>query len=304
MGECDLATGRVRRVAALGPAEHVATSRGAREVSCPDAALGPAPVAVLALGHQQLGEEDEAAVLSLSLSHLPTILRQSPKRPAPKLHAMDTAPLGTLPAEASARHMAIEPSILYFGTPVVLLSTENEDGSFNLAPISSAWALGKTMVLGLGCEGQTAQNLGVRPELVISLPPPALWPAVERLAPLTGRNPVPSTKAKGCRFEPDKFTAAGLHSEPSDLVRPPRVAECPLQFEARAERVRLDVSGDFVIVEAAVRKVHADPEIVVAGTHHVEPAAWSPLIYNFRHYFGLGPELGHSYRTQTPRDSH
>lgn len=213
---------------------------------------------------------------------------------------MNTASLSALPAEALATHIAITPSILYFGTPVVLLTTENQDGSFNLAPMSSAWALGQTVVLGLGHEGQTAHNLGNRPDLVINLPAPAQWPAVERLAPLTGRNPVPSTKAKGCRFEPDKFAAAGLRAEASHVVRPPRVAECPIQLEARAEQVRPDVSGAFVIVEAVVRKVHADPRIVVPGTDHVDPAAWSPLIYNFRHYFGLGPELGHSYRTQTP----
>ncbi|MGY0058846.1 flavin reductase family protein [Streptomyces sp. LZ34] len=212
---------------------------------------------------------------------------------------MTTAPLST--AREAARHKAIEPSILYFGTPVVLLSTENQDGSFNLAPISSAWALGHTVVLGLGGEGQTAQNLRSRPDLVINLPAPAQWQAVERLAPLTGRSPVPSTKAKGCRFEPDKFGAAGLREEPSHVVRPPRVAECPIQLEAHAERVRPDVSGGFVIVEAVVRKVHADPRVVVPGTDYVDPAAWSPLIYNFRHYFGLGPELGHSYRTETPR---
>ncbi|KOG41083.1 flavin reductase family protein [Streptomyces decoyicus] len=213
---------------------------------------------------------------------------------------MNTASLGAPPAEAVATHMAIEPSVLYFGTPVVLLTTENQDGSFNLAPMSSAWALGQTVVLGLGMDGHTAHNLGKRPELVISLPSPAQWPAVERLAPLTGRNPVPSTKAEGCRFEPDKFAAAGLCAETSHLVRPPRVVGCPLQLEARAEQVRPDVSGGFVIVEAVVRKVHADPRIVVPGTDHVDPAAWSPLVYNFRHYFGLGPELGHSYRTRTP----
>ncbi|WNF01456.1 flavin reductase family protein [Streptomyces luomodiensis] len=197
--------------------------------------------------------------------------------------------------------MAIEPSVLYFGTPVVLLSTENGDGSANLAPISSAWALGHTVVLGLGRDGQTARNLRSRPELVINLPAPGQWRAVERLAPLTGRNPVPPTKAEGCRFVPDKFGAAGLTEEPSHVVRPPRVAECPVQLEARAERVRPDVAGEFVIVEAGVAKVHADPRIVVPGTDYIDPAAWSPLIYNFRHYFGLGPELGHSYRTQTPR---
>jgi flavin reductase (DIM6/NTAB) family NADH-FMN oxidoreductase RutF len=34
--------------------------------------------------------------------------------------------------------MPITRSSLYFGTPVVLLSTENENGSANLAPMSSA----------------------------------------------------------------------------------------------------------------------------------------------------------------------
>ncbi|MFB7759480.1 flavin reductase family protein [Streptomyces xiamenensis] len=197
-------------------------------------------------------------------------------------------------------HIAIEPSILYFGTPVVLLSTENQDGTFNLAPISSAWALGQTVVLGLGRDGQTAHNLTHRPDLVINLPAPDQWPAVERLAPLTGRHPVPATKAEGCRHEPDKFGAAGLHPAPSHTVRPPRVSECPLHLEARAARVRPDAEGDFLIVEAHVRKVHADPRLTVPGTDHISPAAWSPLLYNFRHYYGLGPELGRSYRAATP----
>ena len=35
-------------------------------------------------------------------------------------------------------HVVGEPSILYLGTPVVLISTENEDGSANLGPMSSA----------------------------------------------------------------------------------------------------------------------------------------------------------------------
>jgi flavin reductase (DIM6/NTAB) family NADH-FMN oxidoreductase RutF len=35
-------------------------------------------------------------------------------------------------------HTSIEPGILYFGTPVVLISTINPDGTANLAPMSSA----------------------------------------------------------------------------------------------------------------------------------------------------------------------
>ncbi|WP_435596953.1 flavin reductase family protein [Streptomyces anulatus] len=212
---------------------------------------------------------------------------------------MNTATPSSVPTDLLSEHVTVTPSILYFGTPVVLLSTENENGSFNLAPMSSAWALGHVIVLGLGAEGQTAHNLRSRRDLVVNLPGPAQWPAVERLAPLTGRTPVPAGKRGSFRFEPDKFAAAGLRPQPSELVQPPRVAECPMQLEARVARAQPDSSGDFLIVEAQVLKVHADPRIIVSGSQHIDPAAWSPLIYNFRHYYGLGPELGHSFRSQT-----
>jgi flavin reductase (DIM6/NTAB) family NADH-FMN oxidoreductase RutF len=197
-------------------------------------------------------------------------------------------------------HLTITPSILYFGTPVVLLTTENADGTCNLAPISSAWALGQVVVLGLGRQGQTGANLAVRPELVISLPEPGQWAAVEHLGALTGRPAAAGHGPRRARYEPDKFTASGFRAQASHVVRPPRVAECPIQLEARAARVGTDTAGDFLIVEARVLKVHVDPRLVVPGTQHIEPAAWSPLIYNFRHYFGLGPELGHSGISETP----
>ncbi|TCO43559.1 flavin reductase (DIM6/NTAB) family NADH-FMN oxidoreductase RutF [Kribbella antiqua] len=198
-------------------------------------------------------------------------------------------------------HLTIEPSILYVGTPVALLSTDNGDGTVNLAPMSSAWALGDVVVLGLGATSQTAHNLRHRSELVVNFPSPAQWRAVERLAGLTGRDPVPEHKQERFRFERAKFEAAGLTPVASECVGPPRVAECPLQFEAAAARADFDAGGNFLIVQAEVLRVHADHRIVVPGTSYVDPAAWSPLIYNFRHYFGLGPELGESFRTETPR---
>jgi hypothetical protein len=58
----------------------------------------------------------------------------------------------------------IQPKILYFGTPVALISSLNKEGDTNLAPISSFWALGWTMLLGLLDEdgGQSAAASGVR----------------------------------------------------------------------------------------------------------------------------------------------
>src|ERR1700761_288455 len=107
-------------------------------------------------------------------------------------------------------HIAMEPSILYFGTPVVLLSTLNEGGSANLAPMSSAWWLGWDCMLGLGAKGHTAQNLLREREAVLNLPSAAMVANVNRLAKLTGSNPVPPHKiAMGYRHEKDKFLTAG-----------------------------------------------------------------------------------------------
>jgi flavin reductase (DIM6/NTAB) family NADH-FMN oxidoreductase RutF len=198
-------------------------------------------------------------------------------------------------------HRVIQPSVLYFGTPVVLLTTENHDGSCNLAPISSAWALGRHIVLGIGSESRTVRNLAERPELVINIASPELWEHVERLAPLTGAHPVPEAKRAVYRYEPDKFGAAGLTPAAADLVKPPRVAECALQLEARARALTPGGSGLFFSVECEVLRVHAADRVVVPGTHHIDPAVWSPLIYNFRHYHGLAPELGHGFRSETPR---
>lgn len=195
-------------------------------------------------------------------------------------------------------HLRIEPSILYFGTPVVLLSTLNEDGGANLAPMSSAWALGQTVVLGLGASGKTAENLRRRRECVINLPDASLWRNVERLAPLTGRDPVPEQKAAQFRHEPRKFAAAGLTPQPSELVGPPRVRECQLQLEATVADIRAIGDGTALAVEAAVVRVHAAPEVVVGGTSHVDPHRWTPLLYVFRHYVAAGERLGKTFRAE------
>ena len=195
--------------------------------------------------------------------------------------------------------LLIQPKILYYGTPVVLLTTLNEDGSTNISPISSSWALGNHIVLGIGLGGKAAENLQSCRECVINLPDPSLWEQVERLAPTTGKNPVPTEKAaQGFTYQSDKFAASGLASIPSQQVRPARIRECPLQIEAVVEDFRAPAYAPFfAIVETRAVAVHARRDLVI-GEHHIDPRLWSPLIYNFRHYFGLGEPLGKTFRAE------
>ncbi|NMO17592.1 flavin reductase family protein [Pyxidicoccus fallax] len=204
------------------------------------------------------------------------------------------------------KHRVIAPRVLYFGTPVALLSTLQPDGSPNLSPLSSAWALDDRLVLGMGRMGQGLANLERTREAVVNLPSAALWPQVERLAPTTGRSPVPEEKrAMGYMFEPRKFERAGLTPLPSDTVAPPRVAECPLQLEAVLLDVRAATATPeqpeptFSIVELRVTCVHAHEDVTVPGSQHVDVARWQPLLYVFRHYAGTGPGLGRNFRAET-----
>jgi flavin reductase (DIM6/NTAB) family NADH-FMN oxidoreductase RutF len=202
---------------------------------------------------------------------------------------------------AGATHLTIQPSILYFGTPVALVTTRNEDGTTNIGPMSSAWALGSTVVQGWETKAHTLDNLQRERECVVNVPDPSLWEHVERLAPLTGRNPVPEAGRHLFRYEPRKFEAAGLTPTPSETVAPQRILECPLQLEAVVEAVHPPVGPDggrFRIVETRVQRVHAREDIVRPGTNHVDTSRWSPLLYVFRHYFGTGEELGRTFRAE------
>lgn len=198
----------------------------------------------------------------------------------------------------------IEPKILYFGTPVALISSLNEDGTTNLAPMSSFWALGWTLMLGLLDETKTAENLARHAECVINLPSPEMWTSVEKLAPLTGKNPVPELKAKQFCFAKDKFQAAGLSPMPSELVEPSRAVQCPVQMEAvvrslhRMEGRKLAALGGGIAAEVEVVRVHVAAELIGSGSY-IDPARWSPLLYNFRHYFRLADtELGKTFRAE------
>ncbi|HVV10303.1 flavin reductase family protein [Amycolatopsis sp.] len=213
-------------------------------------------------------------------------------------------------------HTAIEPGILYFGTPVVLVSTRNEDGTANLAPISSVFWLGWRAVLGIGRSSQTTRNLLRTGEAVLNLPSDALAPEVDRLALTTGTDPVPPRKRERGYFHvADKFDRAGLTPVDSETVAAPRVAECPVAMEVvleqtlpvgatvRAAGVGSGPSSSILAIETRVQRVFVHEEIRLAGKeNHVDPDAWRPLIMSFQQLYGLGPRVRESTLARIPEE--
>jgi flavin reductase (DIM6/NTAB) family NADH-FMN oxidoreductase RutF len=192
-----------------------------------------------------------------------------------------------------------EPSILYFGTPVALLSSQNADGSTNLAPMSSVFWLGWRAVLGLAAASQTAENLQRHREVVINLPSVEMADQVDRLALTTASNPVPAYKEqRGYTHEHAKFARAGLTPVASETVRPLRAFECPVQLEARIEAVHSIAAeddalrGKILTFEARILRAHIDTEILLQGDpNRIDPDKWRPLIMSFQKFYGLGEQV-------------
>ena len=181
------------------------------------------------------------------------------------------------------------PTMFYYGFPVVLLTTTDKDGNADVTPISSTFTLGANAVIALVKLNKAYHNVMEVPEVVFNLPTAAMWEKVEAIAPYTAQNPVPPQKMGKYTYTDDKFSIGGFTQLSSEKVRPPRIAECPIQAEAKVKNV--NDRDAYVLVELEFVQVHAEDHLVMEG-NKINPLEWEPLIYNFKHYYGLGEHKG------------
>jgi len=193
-------------------------------------------------------------------------------------------------------HSTISPAILYCGSIVVMISTENENGTVNLNVMSSAWWLGHHCMLGLAAGSQTTINLLRTKQCVLNLPSSEMGEQINAIARTTGTEAIPPWKrATGYRYVEDKFGCAGLTSQPSNDVRPPCVEECPIEMEAELvdihEMGKVDWEGAFLALEVKILRLHAEDRIRLAGhADRIDPDKWRPMVMSFQELYGLAAE--------------
>lgn len=192
-------------------------------------------------------------------------------------------------------HSVISPAILYWGTPVVLVSSENEDGTTNISAISSAFWLGHRCILGFGAGSKTPQNIIRSKQCVVNLPDDSMTEYVNKLATTTGTEVVPPDKvARGYHYEKDKWAYTGLTPQMSDFVRPSRIQECPVQMECELVASHglyedtADRAGILVTLELQVLRVHVVGQLRMEGCpNRIDPDKWRPMIMSFQELYGL-----------------
>jgi flavin reductase (DIM6/NTAB) family NADH-FMN oxidoreductase RutF len=194
-------------------------------------------------------------------------------------------------------HTPIHPAILYWGTPVVLITTLNPDGlTSNIGPMSSAFWLGNRCMLGLQATSQTTVNLLRERECVLNLPSDDMIAPVNKLARTTGTREMPAFKQRtGYRYDADKWATSGLTGMPAERVKAPRITECPVQMEARVVRwdemmgdLEGEVKGFTLVIEVEVLRTYVEEGLRLEGhENRIDPEKWRPMIMSFQHLYGL-----------------
>jgi len=116
--------------------------------------------------------------------------------------------------------------------PIAFVSTISADGVFNLAPFSFFNAVGSNPAAIIfspatkadGTQKDTIVNLRSVGEMVVHVVPHTIGEAMNRASAAFGP-------------DVDEFDAAGFTPLPSRFVRPPRVAESPVQMECKLVQI-------------------------------------------------------------------
>ena len=146
--------------------------------------------------------------------------------------------------------------------PIAFVSTTSRSGVDNCAPFSfSMGASGHPMVLGVsigerdGRPKDTARNILDTREFVVNIVTESI---AEKMNIASGD------------YAPDvsEFEEAGLTRAPCDVVRPPRIAESPVNFECRMLRA-VRVADNTVFFGEAVR-LHVDDRVLRDGIVDVQ----------------------------------
>jgi flavin reductase (DIM6/NTAB) family NADH-FMN oxidoreductase RutF len=208
----------------------------------------------------------------------------------------------TMAPQFDSQHIEISPAILYWGTPVCLISTVNPDGSYNVAPMSSVFWLGHSCMLGLETGSQTTQNILRTNICTLNLASDDLQEAVNAIAKTTGTDPVPPSKlTRGYTHVKDKFGHAKLTPLSSDKIDVPGIAECPVVMEASLVNTHSmfkdqPFHGAIICLEVRILNVKIHRELKLEGhRNRIDTDKWKPMIMMFSELYGLrSGRLAHS----------
>ena len=186
----------------------------------------------------------------------------------------------------------IKPFRPIYPTPAGLITSIAPDGRANIITLGEIFnlSLRSPTIVGVAIRKATYSHglIAQSGEYVVNLPTTRILAEVDRCGSVSGR-------------KVDKFTAFGLTPLPAAVVKPPLIAECPVNVECRV--IGMEEVGDHDLFKGEVVAAHVDEDLLDEGGRvrldRLDVVCFMHSFDLHGEYWSLGRKLGDLWFTRT-----
>ena len=178
-----------------------------------------------------------------------------------------------------------------YPTPAALITSVAPDGKANIITLGEVYnlSLGRPTIVGVSIRKATYSHglISESREYVVNMPTTKIVREVDLCGTMSGRSV-------------NKFAEVGLTPIPATIVKPPLIAECPVNVECKV--IGMEEIGDHDMFKGEVVATHVE-DYLLDEEGRVCPDRLDVLCFlfsfNFRgEYWSLGQKLGDMYFTR------
>jgi flavin reductase (DIM6/NTAB) family NADH-FMN oxidoreductase RutF len=182
----------------------------------------------------------------------------------------------------------VKPFRPVYPSPAALVTAVDSDGRANIITLGECYnlSISEPVIVGISiAKARYTHELITRcGEFVVNLPTAGILEKVDRCGSISGQ-------------KVDKFAAFGLTALPAKKVRPPLIAECPINLECKL--LGVEEIGDHDMFKGLVLIQHVDEE-ALDDSGHIRVDRLDPLCYILGEYWSAGRKLGcHGFTRST-----
>ena len=186
----------------------------------------------------------------------------------------------------------IKPFRPIYPTPAGLITSIARDGRANIITLGEIFnlSLRSPTIVGIAIRKATYSHglIAQSGEYVVNLPTTRILAEVDRCGSVSGR-------------KVDKFAAFGLTPLPAAVVKPPLIAECPVNVECRV--IGMEEVGDHDLFKGEVVAAHVDEDLLDEGGRvrldRLDVVCFMHSFDLHGEYWSLGRKLGDLWFTRT-----
>jgi len=180
-----------------------------------------------------------------------------------------------------------------YPSPAALIATVDENGKNNVMTAGEVFNIGlrNPTIIGIALRKATyTHSLITRTrEFTVNFPTASMLLTVDQVGTISGRDGL------------DKFVEYGLTPLPSDEVRPPIIAECPVNLECTLLSVTEVGDHDLFLGKVEAMRVDSDKVEEKGGRQRMIIEKLDSFAFAEEGYFTIGEKMGYlGYSRQRP----